>query len=211
MRRIVVFGRTAHASAELRLDDIPSSGGRLDVLLRCLRAGMLVSHGLRRDVVFYLVLGGPERRACALRIEGTSAQFIRPDERSLAATVQKALAAVTDTGLSFKPVKPGLAVSAAGADAVFADLPRGRAYVLDEGGDDIRREPFEGDEATFFVGDHLGFDPDTRARLDALGTRRISVGPQSIHAEDAIAVLSNELDRRAFEVAAPEAQRGQRA
>ncbi|MCL2448695.1 MAG: hypothetical protein FWD17_07105, partial [Polyangiaceae bacterium] len=114
----------------------------------------------------------------------------------------------------FEDVKPGVAVSAAGADAVFADLPRGAAYVLDETGSDVRYEALAHDESIFFVGDHLGFDAATHARLDAFGARRISVGPQSLHAEDAVAIVSNELDRReslAGAAAAMKTERGQRA
>jgi tRNA pseudouridine-54 N-methylase len=45
------------------------------------------------------------------------------------------------------------------------------------------------------VGDHLGFEAATRDRLGALGASPLSVGPESLHSEDAIAVLHNELDR----------------
>ena len=49
----------------------------------------------------------------------------------------------------------------------------------------------------FFVGDHLGFDPPTRARLAELGAIPIALGPIGLQADDAIVVASNELDRRA--------------
>ena len=200
MRRFVVLGQTAHASAGLRLDDIPSTGGRIDVLLRCARAALLVSHGLRRDVIVYLVLRGDPSSPHTVRIDGSKAKFIRPDERSLAATVQKAVARAPAAERAFTTVKPGLAVSSAGLDAVLADLPRVLAYVLDESGPDIRQSApqwAEGDELVFFVGDHLGFDDTTRTALQRFGARRLGLGPVSLHAEDAIAVVSNEIDRRA--------------
>jgi tRNA (pseudouridine54-N1)-methyltransferase len=196
MRRFVVVGRMAHASAGLLLDDIPGTSGRVDVLLRCVRAALLVSHGLRRDVVVYLVLGGDASGSRAVRIDGARAQFLRPDERSLALTVKKSLERSLPVGSAFDDVRPGIAVAAGGLEAVLADLPIAPAYALDETGTDIRQENFDPRDVTLFVGDHLGFDDATRGRLGGLGVRSLSVGPTSLHAEDAIAVASNEMDRR---------------
>jgi hypothetical protein len=91
-RSVVVVGTQARASADFRLDDLASSSGRLDALLRCVRAGLMVSHGLRADVDVYLVLLGGPRAPRTLRFRGGAARFLRPDERSLALTVQKRLA-----------------------------------------------------------------------------------------------------------------------
>jgi diacylglycerol kinase family enzyme len=54
--RLVVLG--GKATGHFRLNDLPGTSGRLDALLRCLRAALLVSHGVRRHVSVYLVLGG---------------------------------------------------------------------------------------------------------------------------------------------------------
>jgi len=90
-RRFVIVGQKATASPEFSLLDLPGTSGRLDVLLRCLRSALLVSHGLRRDTIVYLVLqGGPEAPR-VLRIDGSAIRFVRPDERALALLVQKAL------------------------------------------------------------------------------------------------------------------------
>src|SRR5688572_29532366 len=91
VRRFAVIGQTASAAADFSTEDLPSSSGRLDILLRCVRAALLVSHGVRRDVVVYLVLKGGERAPRVLRIAGQHAQFLRPDERSLALLVKKTL------------------------------------------------------------------------------------------------------------------------
>jgi tRNA pseudouridine-54 N-methylase len=68
--------------------------------------------------------------------------------------------------------------------------------VLDEAGSDIRDEALDLESSVFFVGDHLGFDPAIRERLHLAGARPISVGPLSLHADDAIALVQNEIDRR---------------
>ena len=59
--------------------------------------------------------------------------------------------------------------------------------------DDVR-EIALAPEPVIVVGDHLGLDDATRARVEPCTP--ISIGPVSVHAEDAIAVMCNELDRR---------------
>jgi tRNA (pseudouridine54-N1)-methyltransferase len=201
----------AVASGDFLLDDLPGTSGRLDVLVRCIRAALLTSHGLRRDAVVYLVLGGGPRAPLTVRVSGPTAKFIRPDERALATLLEKSLHTyiastrpgfVSEGELGFLEVRAGVGVAAGGLEAVLADaagpVAGGQLYVLEETGPDIREEPAlaAGGDALFVLGDHLGFDDATRAALAAAGARPLGLGPVSIHTDDAIAVLSNELDRR---------------
>ena len=197
MRRFVVVGRRALSNDDFLLDDLPSSSGRLDVLLRCLRAALLVSNGIRRDVIVYLVLQGSPGAPRVLRADGASVKFLRPDERSLAVLVKKALRSPADSGGdAFVEVRPGIAVRSGGLDRAIDDLGGARPYVLDEGGHDLRSIDGLGDPDTaFFTGDDLGFDGATRSALATIGARPVSVGPVSLHAEDVVAVISNEIDR----------------
>jgi tRNA (pseudouridine54-N1)-methyltransferase len=200
VRRFVLVGQRATATPDFLLTDIPGTSGRLDVMLRALRAALLVSHGLRRDTVVYLVLLGGGGAPRAIRVDGAAAKYVRPDERSLAVMVRKALAAAAEqTDATFGNVRPGIAVAAGGLDAVIADLGAHTAYRLDEAGGEVRDAKLDLENPVFFVGDHLGFDAATDARLSALAPVALSVGPVSLHAEDAIAVVVNELDRRGAE------------
>jgi tRNA (pseudouridine54-N1)-methyltransferase len=198
MRRFVIIGQKATASGDFRLDDLAGTSGRLDVLLRCVRSAILVSHGLRSDVVVYLVLRGGERAPRVLRVEAAGTKFLRPDERSLATLVKKALeAAAEGEHEGFVDVRPGLSVRRGGLDEIAPELRGGRLFVLEPAGADLRLEAdLGGADATFFVGDHLGFDDSTRARLAALGAVPLRVGPVAIHADDVVTIISNELDRR---------------
>lgn len=199
-RRFVVIGQKAIASPHFSLLDIAGTSGRLDILLRCLRSALLVSHGLRRDTVVYLVLCGGELAPRVLRVDGRHIRFVRPDERQLAIMVQKALARTPENGElnAFVEVRPGLAVASGGIDAVLADLGDSpvTSYVLEENARDVRDGPLASEEVIVFVGDHNGFDDGARARFDALGAVPISVGPISVHADDAITIVCNEMDRR---------------
>jgi tRNA (pseudouridine54-N1)-methyltransferase len=197
MRRFVIIGQKATASDDFLLEDLPGTSGRLDVLLRCVRAALLLSHGLRRDVVVYLVLLGGSRAPRVLRFDAAAAKFVRPDERSLATLVRKALATGHDVSAGgFVDARPGISVMSGGLEGAIADLGDATPYVLDEGAPDIRELAQLGRDSAFFLGDHLGFDDATRAQLAEIGARPISVGPMSLHADDVIAIVSNELDRR---------------
>jgi tRNA (pseudouridine54-N1)-methyltransferase len=175
----------------VRLDDLAGTSGRLDVIVRCLRAALCISHGIRRGVAVYLVLLGG-RRPVTVRVSGAEAKFIRPDERALATTVIKAVARHSDANEGFVSQRNGIAVAWGGVDVAIADA-RGSYFVLEEGAPDLR--PATPVDAVFFIGDHLGFDDELRAHLAAIGARAVSVGPVSLHSDDVVTLVSNELDR----------------
>jgi tRNA (pseudouridine54-N1)-methyltransferase len=185
-RSFVIVGRSAVASDEFLLDDFPGTSGRLDVLVRCIRAALLTSHGFRRDVVVYLVLLGGPRAPRSLRVDGATAKFVRPDERALATLVKKSLSShADDEREGFVEVRPGIAVARGGLDAVLRDAGA-RAI-------DVRQVELA-KNAIFVIGDHLGFDEATRAALGSRATA-IAVGPVSLHSDDVVTLVGNEIDR----------------
>lgn len=198
MRRIVLLGQKALASPDFLLDDLAGTSGRLDVLVRALRASLLVSHGLRAEAVAYLVLLGGPRAPRSVRFEGAHARFLRPEERSLATLLKKVLAAPEPEVAEgvFGAVKPGIAVARGALAAVLADVGKAPLYVLEEGAPDVRSSPLD-PAGTFIFGDHLGYDAASRELLKEAGAVPLGLGPVSVHVEDAVAVLMNELDRRA--------------
>jgi tRNA (pseudouridine54-N1)-methyltransferase len=198
LRRFVFIGQRALASPDFSLDDLAGTSGRLDVLLRALRAALMVSHGLRKDSIAYLVLLGGPHAPRTLRFDGEAVQFLRPEERSLATLVRKVLAAFPEEAASFTVVRPGISVVSAGLAAVLADLDGATPYVLEEGAADIRGAIIDRPSVAFFLGDHKGFDPAARAELEAIGATALGLGPVSVHVEDAVAIVTNELDRRAM-------------
>jgi tRNA (pseudouridine54-N1)-methyltransferase len=199
MRRFVVVAQKARASADFLLVDIPSTSGRLDVLLRCLRAALLVSHGVRRDTVVYLVLLGDPGRPVTLRIEGSASRYLRPDERSLATVIKKALALPPATGSvtpTFSPVRAGITIAEGGIETLEDELAGSKVYLLDEAGEDLREHLPSAEDVTFFLGDHIGLDPHALTCIHAFAPHALRVGPLSLHSEDVITLVHNELDRR---------------
>jgi tRNA (pseudouridine54-N1)-methyltransferase len=200
-RRFIVIGQKATAGDEFLLDDLPGTSGRLDVLVRCLRPAFLSSHGIRRDVVVYLVLLGGPRAPRVLRVMGADVKFLRPDERALAILVKKVLASHADEAEpGFVVVKPGIAVAKGGLDMalddVLASAPGGPLFVLDESARDLRRvNDLGAGSPCFVIGDHLGIPDDARMRLAVVGALPVSIGPVSVHADDVLTIVTNELDR----------------
>ncbi len=201
MRSFVMIGQRATASPDFLLADVPGTSGRLDVLLRCVRAALLYSHGLRRDTKVYLVLLGGPLAPRVLRLDGKAIRFVRPDERNLASLVKKALARSSDAP-GFNDIRPGLAVARGALEVVLADVGKVTPFVLEEGATDVRDADLDVSDALFFVGDHLGFDEATRSMIRDFQATPVGVGPVSVHADDAIAIVTNELDRREARVRA---------
>lgn len=198
MRRFVIIGQTASASGEFSLEDLPSSSGRLDALLRCLRAALLLSHGVRRDVSVTLVLRGVLAAPRLLRVNGASAKFLRPDERSLALLVKKTLNAAPESLPHFHEIRPGIELKDGDLLDVLDEAGGAPLYLLDEAGADVREQALANDDGWFFLGDHTGVDVVSRALLERHGATRLCVGPLSLHSEDVVTLLHGELDRRFF-------------
>jgi len=187
MRTFAVAGHLAPTGDGFTLDDLPGSAGRLDILCRCVNAALSLSHGLRRDAEIHLVLLGPPSPPKDLLIRGDSVRSLSPDERSTAALIRKALA--LPVGEVFRESTPGVMVRRGG----LAGLASGGGYaVLSETGGDMRAA--RSLPAGFILSDHMDFSDSEETAL--AGLPRISVGPKVLHADHAITVLQNELDRR---------------
>jgi tRNA (pseudouridine54-N1)-methyltransferase len=159
----------------------------MDILCRCVNAALSISHGIRRDAGIHLVLLGPPSPPKDLLLQGSAVKSLSPDERSTAALLRKALA--LPVGDSFRESTPGILVRRGGLAGLVGE---GGYAVLSEDGQDIRTIP---DLPTgFILSDHMDFTPEEEEVLS--GLPRISVGPRVLHADQAITVLQNELDRR---------------
>jgi tRNA (pseudouridine54-N1)-methyltransferase len=187
MRTFAVVGHLAPTGDGFTLDDLAGSAGRMDILCRCVNAALSISHGIRRDAEIHLILLGPPSPPKDLLLQGSAVRSLSPDERSTAALLRKALA--LPIGESFRESSPGVLVRRGGLAGLIAE----RGYsVLSEDGQDMRTLPDL--PGSFLLSDHLDF---TAGEDEALaGLPRISVGPKVLHADQAITVLQNELDRR---------------
>ena len=187
MAGFTVVGHTAATDGSFSLNDLPGSAGRMDVLCRCVNASLHLSHGIRADGECTLVLLGKPKPPVTVRFCGSSIRSLNPDERSPAALIKKALS--LPCGSEFREPAPGVAVRRAG----LKRLPEAGQYaVLDENGTDIRKAEALPDR--FLLSDHRNFTDEEEAML--AGLPRFSAGPAVLHADHAIAVILNEIDRR---------------
>lgn len=188
-----MIGHTAHSRPGFSHKDLAGSGGRLDILARCMGAAFLTSHGLRQDVELYTLHLGPPSAPKAVRMRAKDLRHLNPDERTSALLLEKALTAPT-TGPVWAPATPGIHVARLDLpellDGIAAPL-----VVLAEDGDDVATAALPHD-ALFVLGDHLGFTPDEDALLAARAVARVSLGPVSLQADQCLVVLHNQLDRR---------------
>ncbi len=176
MKRFAIVGHVAETGGNFSLNDLPGSGGRMDILCRCISSSLFLSHDLRRDVECYLVLCGEPDPEKTVLFCGSGVRRLSPDERSSAALIKKALS--IPCGDEFRESTPGVYVRRGGLSRLLAEIP---FAVLDEAGEDLRRVP----------------ENFTPAEEEAIaGAARYSVGPRSLHADHAITVLLNEIDRR---------------
>ena len=187
MRTFAVVGHLAPTGDGFTLDDLPGSAGRMDILCRCVHAALSLSHGIRRDAGIRLLLLGPPNPPKEVLIRGDAVRSLSPDERSTAALVRKALA--LPVGEAFRESGPGILVRRGGLASLIAG---GEYAVLSEEGADMRT--LKDLPESFLLSDQLDFTGDEEALL--AGLPRISVGPRVLHADHAIVVLQNELDRR---------------
>jgi len=195
MRQFVVLGHDAPTSPDFSLDDLPGAG-RLDLLVRCVTASLLLSQGIREDVRTHLVLGDEY----TLRFDGSTLRGLHPDERSTAARIRSALER-REAAIGHQPVEtsPGISLVHRGFEATLAAVAgEGTLVALhEEGTPVVERTPPT--DPVFVLSDHRDFAPDERDRLAETASRRVRVGPERLHADHAITVAHNWLDTDGFE------------
>lgn len=194
-RAFVVVGHTQPTTPDFTLNDLPGGAGRLDVLARCVTSAFCVSHGLRTDVEVFLAV----RDRVVIRFEGAHLKRLNPDERSTAALIKHALAALrAGQRAGWARSTPGVSARFGTLKSVLEELKaRGfTLYVLDERGRDVRAAELD-EPVAFVLSDHRNFTPDEEALLQALKLPKLSVGPVVLHADQCIVLVHNELDRRA--------------
>ena len=187
MTLFAIIGHHARTDGSFSLNDLPGSGGRMDVLCRCVNASLFLSHDLRRDTDCSLVLCGEPAGPKTVKFSGAQVRSLSPDERSAAALIKKVID--TPCGSEFREAAQGVFIRNGGLSRLLAEQP---FAVLDEKGMDIRKA--ECLPGAFLLSDHLNFTETEEALL--AGCPRFSVGPKCLHADHAITVLQNELDRR---------------
>lgn len=188
MRRFVILGHGVPLDGDFSLNDLPGGAGRIDVLCRAIGSSLFVSHEIRRDVETILSL----RNAVQIRIQGDTVKRLNPDERSTAALLKRALAALNEEEVMSTP---GIFVSRRTLSETIDRLYQLEAapIVLHETGSCAQAFAFPRDPA-FILSDHEEFTDTDLESLDDLP--RISLGPRSLHTSQCITIAHYLLDGR---------------
>jgi len=188
MTSFAIIGHLARTDGGFSLNDLPGSGGRMDVLCRCVNTSLFLSHDLRRDTDCYLILCGDPAGPKTVKFSGALVRSLSPDERSAGALIRKVID--TPCGSGFREAAQGVFIRKGGLARLISD----HAFaVLDENGTDIRKAASLPE--AFLLSDHLDFTEEEETLIR--NCPRYSVGPKCLHADHTITVVQNERDRRA--------------
>ncbi len=189
MTSFSVIGHSATTDSSFSLNDLPGKAGRMDLLSRAIQASLFLSHGIREDVTCTLILLGPPKPGVIVRFDGSAVRSMSPDERNVASFIRMALG--IPAGSIFREVAPGIRVRKGTLAEILAETPHA---VLDENGTDIRKAGTDHIPSAFLLSDNRNFTPEEEALIRELP--RFSLGPAVLHADHAIVLLLNEIDRR---------------
>ncbi|SEW03615.1 tRNA (pseudouridine(54)-N(1))-methyltransferase TrmY [Natrinema salifodinae] len=198
MRQFVLIGHDVPTDPDFSLDDLAGGAGRLDALCRSITASFVTSHGIREDVRVHLIA----QDELTIVFDGSDLQRLNPDERSTAALVRKALEH-RDEAIGALPAEPspGIEVYRRGFEATLEELAAdGTVVQLHEDGDaaaDV--DPTALADPIFVLSDHQDFTDDEAALLSDVADRRLRLGPQLLHADQAITIAHHYLDTEGYE------------
>ena len=195
MRQFIILGHDAPTTPEFSLSDLTGGAGRLDVLCRCVNAGLFRSHGIREDVRVHLVLNDEY----TVRFDGSTAKRLYPNERAVASRIQGALEAKADAiGHQPAEVSPGVELYRMGfASTLEAVAREGTVVELHEDGEPLVDAAPPADPV-FVLSDHHDFTADEAALLAETADRRLSVGPEVLHADQTMTVVHNWVDTAGY-------------
>lgn len=197
MREFILMALKAVTKPDFILNDLPGSGGRMDLVCRCISNALWISNDLRRDTTIHAVLGGPNDPPRTISFDGKYLRGANPDERNIASHIRIALKRGLDLKLDEEAkVSPGIKIAKRSFETLVKEKSKTVQLIyLHWDGDDIRKFNFK-DDVCLITGDHIGLPRKTEKLLDRLGAKKVSIGPRIYLASHVISIVHNELDRR---------------
>ncbi|AXR79233.1 tRNA (pseudouridine(54)-N(1))-methyltransferase TrmY [Natrarchaeobaculum sulfurireducens] len=196
MRQFVLIGHEVPTDSDFSLDDLAGGAGRLDALCRSITASFVTSHGIREAVRVHLVV----QDELTITFDGRELRRLNPDERSTAALIRNALDH-RDEAIGALPAEPspGVEVYRRGLEGTLETITDdGPVVQLHEDGDSV----VDVDDLTdpiFVLSDHRDFTADEETSLGEYVDRQVRLGPELLHADQAITVAHHFLDTDGYE------------
>jgi tRNA (pseudouridine54-N1)-methyltransferase len=187
MRTFVLFARQARTDANFNMEDLPSSGGRMDLVARCITASLWLSHAIRPDAKIYAVLNGPPDPPVTIIFDGSAVRKVSPDERSIALWIKKALS--EEFGKDWHMFRPGILVARKSLQEIVRELKDRPIYVLHEKGKNIKEIDVK-DNSVWLLGDHLGIPDKDEKFVLRYAEEKVSIGKQVHLASSCISIIN---------------------
>ena len=188
MKQFILYASKAVTSPDFSLNDLPGSGGRMDLVARCICNALWISHDLRRDSCIHVVACGSPNPPVVISFYGDRLRDVSPDERNIAAWIKKALAKKRkNPGIIMRKLSFQQLVEELASDGNFF-------YILHEQGRDISEVKLKVD-SVFVLGDHIGLPEKEEKFVAQFEHDKLSLGTTSYLASQCITVLHYVLDK----------------
>ena len=186
MRQFVIISG-AHTAPIIK--DLKAAG-RMDVLFHSIISSLFASHDFRQDSKLHLILTGPPTPTRHITIEYHKDNTI--SKKNLKKLVELCLRRCKKGEV--REVHPGVKVDDKTSEEVIGELSKeSEVFVLDALGENIKDLGKRIGNSVFVLGDHDGFDKQTRKFLKKNCTR-LSLGPQIYFTSQAITIINYEID-----------------
>jgi tRNA (pseudouridine54-N1)-methyltransferase len=161
--------------------------GRLDIVHECIVSSLFLSHGLRRDVTFHVILNGPPNPPLHIQIDGSTLYDVRTDMDTWQIILKKTIQGKNH---------PGITKDKTSFEALLKTKAKThQIYVLEEDGKDMNQIALA-DNSLFILGDHVGLPKKAELFAQRFG-EKISLGKQPYLAASCITIINYTLDQQA--------------
>ena len=173
-------------------------GHGVEFLADIVRHTLFVAQGHRQDAVLHLVLEKSQDFSRVVSLTAAELGSVGDlHEVALLELIACILAAGETLGKNETAVAgAGLQVQAISFEHLVRDKAAGYpTYVLSPKGSDIRETPLTAKDV-YVMTDHTPMPKNTFKSMARQGVKRLSLGPQMLHAAQCITLIHNERDRR---------------
>ena len=194
MREFLLYSRKGITSSDFIIKDLPSSGGRMDLICRSIISALWLSNEMRKDTRINICLNGPPDPPLSLRLDGERLKKMSPDERNVATWLKKCLKYRDIANDSWTETHNGIYISKLDFEGVLEEINKYGLYILQKEGRDIREVKIH-EESAFILGDNIGLPENIIKRCEEQKAEKVSLGPRNYFTSHSITLIHNEIDR----------------
>jgi len=196
MRHFLYFSSQAVTSGKfLSGEKNLMRAGRIDIATHFVIHSLFLSHAYRENVKVHLIFYGPPDPPKHIEIQMNESLDL--SKKDIGNLIKKLLYKYKEGEKT--EVLPGCFIEKKSFLNFINEMieEKNRIFVLDKRGKDIRNVTIP-KKSVFIIGDHNGLPKKELKRLKNI-TTKVSLGPKTYFASQAVTILNNELDRREIE------------